>query len=41
VRGTFCAACREKQGQYAKPLFETGPQPTPAYARETDDPSGG
>ena len=38
-RGTLCAACREKEGQYAKPLFEVGAQPTPAYARESEAPS--
>lgn len=36
-RGTLCAACREKEGQYAKPLFEVGQQPTPAYAREREE----
>ncbi|MGH3428502.1 MAG: hypothetical protein ACRDQZ_13195 [Mycobacteriales bacterium] len=38
-RGEWCAECRKKEGQYAKPLFEVAPQPTPAYARDHEAPT--
>ncbi len=39
VRGERCAACKQKEGARAKPLFETGAQPRPAYAREQEAPA--
>lgn len=39
TRGEFCESCKAKGAARARPLFDLGPHPTPAYQRESEAPS--